>query len=138
MVIDAINALREEAQHYSEFTLLWMRIMAISFFAGIIFAPWKISARFVVAIPVVTIVGLIIAKIVFPDVSRSTSGAVLHVIFWPLIYYGIWNFSKRKSGSIRLPNTLAKKAYPIWFVWVTFLVVASLILDVKYLIQNII
>lgn len=109
--------------------------MVISFFAGLFFVLRKLTARFIVAIPIVTIAGLIIAKIIFPDVSRSTSGALIHVIFWPLIYYGIWHYSKQSATNNGSQGRLIERVYSIWFMWVTALVVISLCLDVLYLLR---
>jgi uncharacterized membrane protein YjjP (DUF1212 family) len=122
----AIASLQAEAALYPTGVRTWMATMAASFFSGIVFAPWREAARWVVGVMVLTAVGLVIGKAILPDLSRATIGTAVHLALWPVALFAIW-----QEGAIHriAPTSFASAAYRVWLVWVTVLIVVSLALD---------
>lgn len=102
--------------------------MAISFAIGVVFAPWKYGARWIVAALVVNIVGLIATKAAFPELSRTEIGTVIHLVFWSFALAMIW----KRDGRIALkaqPASTFNRIYVIWLVWASTVMAVSLVLD---------
>ncbi|OAO04500.1 hypothetical protein A8B75_07785 [Sphingomonadales bacterium EhC05] len=122
------SALQAEAAAYPWGVQIWMRVMAVSFAIGIVFAPWKSGARWMVAALAVNIFGLIAVKAAFPELSRTEIGTVIHLIFWSFALLMIW----KPEARIRLkaaPASGLNRIYLIWLVGASGVMAASLVLD---------
>jgi hypothetical protein len=130
---EALHALQAEAAGYSGGVRLWMRIMAVSFFAGIFFVPWRREAMWVVLMAVATLALLIVGKSLNPDLSRSLLGSVIHLVLWPLVLWVLWSPGARDQRRARGSQSRWHYAYLGWLIWVTVLIVTSLVLDARFL-----
>lgn len=130
---DAVNALQAEAGNYSEGVRIWMRIMAASYFAGIFFIPWRREAAWVVLMAVLTFVFLVMGKMLDPTLTRSFLGSVIHLVLWPLTLLLLWTPEARNRRRDILSHKFWSSAYSSWLIWVTSLVLISLVLDAKFL-----
>jgi len=119
LITDAIATLRLEASGYTLAVQVWMKIMAASFFSGLIIAWWDRRALWIGAMAALTVLLLILAKIIYPDVTRATAGAVIHLVLWPLCVLGVW-----RSGPVRY------SVFRWWRIWVSVIIAVSLVLDV--------
>jgi predicted lysophospholipase L1 biosynthesis ABC-type transport system permease subunit len=120
LITEAITALRTEASAYPLPVQVWMKVMAASFFSGLILSWWDRRALWIVAMAAMTLGLLIAAKVIFPDLPRATSGAVIHLVLWPLGLVALW-----RSGRVE------RRVFVIWRYWISALVSVSLILDFK-------
>ena len=102
--------------------------MAISVFSGVVFVPWNRGARWVVLTMVVTAIGLIVGKALFPELSRQAIGVTLHLSLWPILLFVLWRPAARKKRSESI-KTRFDKVYQGWLIWVSVLIVVSLVLD---------
>jgi hypothetical protein len=127
---EAIEILQSEASAYPYAVRIWMRVMAVSFFVGIVFTPWKRGARWVVSVMVVTAIGLIVGKALIPGLSREEIGTALHLSLWPIVLFVLWRpFARRERR-----ETVKKSfdwVYQGWLVWVSVLIAVSLVLDFR-------
>jgi hypothetical protein len=121
---DAMNALQAEAASYSHGVRIWMRIMAASYFAGIFFAPWRREAL------------LVVGKVLDPTLTRSVLGSVIHLILWPLTLFLLWSPEARNRRRTNYPHGLWYYAFRAWLIWVTSLIMISLVLDAKFLLSQ--
>lgn len=128
-VAEALNALRAEAGTYPEAVQIWMRVMAISYFAGIVFSVHNRRALWIVGAAAFTMAGLVAGKLFSPDLSRSTIGAVVHLVLWPAALYLLW-----RPGHRFYSSGWASRTYLIWAFWVSALMGISLVLDLKALV----
>lgn len=133
---DAMNALQAEADGYSEGVRIWMRIMAVSFFAGILFAPWRREALWVVLMAVATLALLVAGKSIDPALSRSLLGSIIHLIVWPLALWMLWSPAARDRRLRNRPQSYWHHVFLGWLIWVTALILISLALDAMYLISR--
>jgi hypothetical protein len=129
---EALEVLQSEAASYSLGVRIWMRVMAISFFAGIVFTPWKSGARWVVSVMVVTAAGLIAGKVLFPDFSREAIGTVLHLSLWPIPLILLWRPAARRERRGTAEGWFGG-LYQAWVIWVSTLIVTSLVFDARFL-----
>ena len=134
IIREAITALQSEAAGYSPGVRLWMRIMALSFLSGIVFFFHKAPARGIVLATLLTILGLIISKALFPDVSRSLSGSLIHMALWIPLLLWIWQSKARSQWGA--DTGIFNRIYFIWLCWVSVLMALSLIMDVYYLVMR--
>ena len=125
---EAIEVLQAEASAYPDAVRIWMRVMAVSFFVGIVFTPWKRGARWVVSVMVVTAIGLIVGKALLPGLSREEIGAPLHLALWPILLFILWRPLARRDRRETVKKTF-DWVYRGWLVWVSMLISASLVLD---------
>ena len=132
-----MNALQAEAGSYSDGVRIWMRIMAVSFFAGVLFAPWRREALWVVLMAVATFALLVIGKSLDPALSRSLLGSVVHLILWPAILWMIWSPGARGRREDHSQQSYWRHVFMGWLIWVTVLVLISLVLDAKFLISHV-
>jgi hypothetical protein len=125
---EAIKMLQAEAAAYPQGVQIWMRVMAISFFSGVVFIPWHRGAQWVVLVMAITALGLIVGKMLSPESSRALIGTTLHLSLWPILLVLLWRpvARKRRSESIK---TTFDKVYQGWLIWVSVLIVVSLVLD---------
>ncbi len=122
------DALQAEAAQYPMGVQLWMRVMMISFVSGIIFAPWKNGARWIVAALIINILGLIIIKAIYPEFSRTEIGTVIHLIFWSFAIAMIWKKDVRDARKTEAA-TIFNRIYNIWLIWASLVMVLSLLFD---------
>lgn len=134
---DAVNALQAETGNYSEGVRIWMRIMAVSYFSGIVFVPWRREAAWVVLMAVFTFVFLVIGKMLDPSLTRSFLGSVIHLILWPLTLLLLWSPGARNRRRDRLSHEFWRSVYSCWLVWVTALILISLVLDARFLLLHV-
>ena len=130
---DAITALQAETTTYPQNVQIWMKLMAGSFLVSIIFVYSKTGARWILAAFVLNGLGLVIGKMLFPEVSRTLIGTSVHILFWPLILGAVWRGSKQLSLS-RQANSLFDWAYIVWLGWACLLMSISLFFDFRNLI----
>jgi hypothetical protein len=131
-----MNALQAEAGSYSEGVRIWMRIMALSFFAGILFVPWRREALWVVLMAVATFVLLVVGKILDPALSRSLLGSVIHLVIWPVALWMLWSPAARGRRGALTQQSSWRYVYQGWLIWVTFIILISLVLDAKFLLSH--
>jgi len=136
-LFDAMNALQAEADTYSQGVRIWMRIMAASYFAGIFFVPRRREALWVVLMAVFTFVFLVMGKMLDPTLTRSFLGSVVHLILWPLTLLLLWSPAARIQRRAEDSQGLWRYVFPAWLIWVTALIVISLVLDAKFLLSHI-
>jgi hypothetical protein len=130
LIIQAIQALQAETSSYPHAVQIWMRVLGLSLLSSVFFIFWRSSARWILAILIVNLAGLIIAKVFWPDASRSLIGTVVHLIFWPPLLWAAWSsYKQQRSSTHRF--TLPDKIYTAWFYWVSTLVVISLLFDLR-------
>lgn len=134
-LLDAMNALQAEAATYSQGVQVWMRIMAVSYFAGIVFVPWRREALWIVLMAAFTFVLLVIGKMLEPTLTRVFLGSVVHLILWPWILLLLWSPAARIQRRADDSQGLWRYVFPAWLVWVTALIVISLVFDAKYLLS---
>ena len=134
---DAMNALQAEADAYSQGVRIWMRIMAISYLAGIFFVPWRREALWIVLMAVLTFAFLVIGKMFDPTVTRSVLGSVIHLILWPLTLLLLWSPAARDRRRDNFSHNFWGSVYSSWLIWVTSLILISLILDARFLLSHI-
>ena len=127
---EAVEALQSEAGSYPFAVRVWMRTMAISFFSGAVFMPWKSGARWVVSFMVVTAAGLIFGKVFFPGLSREAIGASIHLALWPILLFVLWRPSSRRERREPAERRF-DDVYHAWLVWVSVLMTISLVLDAR-------
>lgn len=133
---DAMNALQAEAGTYSDGVRVWMRIMGLSFFAGILFVPWRRDALWVVLMAVATFVLLVVGKSLDPALSRSLLGSVIHLILWPLTLWMLWSPGARNRRRANGRQGYWDHTFLGWLIWVTALIFVSLVFDGKFLISH--
>ena len=99
---DAFPALQSDAAAYSDGVRIWMRIMGLSFLSGIIFIGISRRSLWIVAMALLTMLSLVFGKVFFPEISRSTFGAVTHIVLWPVTLYLLWRPGAvvNRAGSI--------------------------------------
>lgn len=127
---EAFPALQSEAATYSDGVRIWMRVMGLSFLSGLIFVGISRRALWIVAMALVTLASLILAKVFMPDIPRGTVGAITHLATWPIALGGLWWSGARVNHT---PAILAR-VYPFWKIWVSFLIGFSLVMDARSLI----
>jgi hypothetical protein len=81
-LLEAINALQAEAATYSQGVQVWMRIMAASYFAGIVFVPWRREALWIVLMAAFTFVLLVMGKMLEPTLTRLFLGSAVLESAW--------------------------------------------------------
>lgn len=129
----AFNQLQLEASTYPQGVQVWMKLMAVSFLAGVFFAYWRKGARWVLAAFAINIVGLIGVKMMLPDLTRSAIGTYIHLIFWPPILWQVWSPANRQT--FRRPiSVIASSSYFAWVSWVSLIMLISIVLDFRNLI----
>ena len=108
--------------------------MGVSFLFSIVFLYSKPGARWIFAALVLNILGLILGKIAFPDVSRTVIGTIVHLVFWPAILWAVW----RPSRHLLFPQegtSLFNGIYIVWLAWASVLMSISLFFDLRTLIS---
>lgn len=107
---------------------IWMNVMRISFFSGIIFCLHRPAARWIVLTMVLTAVSLFAGKGIWPNVDLHIFGGVVHLLLWPFAMVLAWR--ARTVSSWENEPKIAAKAFQLWLYWAGLLILISLILDV--------
>ena len=131
-----MHVLQTEAGSYSDGVRAWMRVMAVSFFAGILFVPWRREALWVVLMAVATFALLVVSKSLNPDLSRSLLGSVIHLILWPLVLCVLWSPGARNRRRANGGQSYWEYAFLGWLIWVTALILVSLVFDARFLVSH--
>ena len=134
LVSQAVTALHAETASYPDGVQTWMRLMGLSFAVSVIFVYARSGARWILLALALNILGLIVGKMLFPELSRTVIGTCVHLLFWPAILWMVW-----RSHTGRSPNQnrtgLFDKIYSAWLVWAVMLMSISLLLDLRTFIQ---
>ncbi len=133
IIRETMTALRLESAGYSDGVQIWMRVMAIAFFSAIVFVIWKRGARWILAAILVNIAGLIIFKTLYPELTRTAIGTSIHLAFWPIALWAIWNAGARNARRDE-PASLFNTVYTVWLIAVSAVMATSIILDARTLI----
>jgi predicted PurR-regulated permease PerM len=112
-----------------------MRVMAVSFFAGLLFAPWRREGLWVFLMALATLLLLILCKLVDPSLTRSLAGSVIHLVLWPIILWLLWYPGARERRRSQPSSGVWPTLFQGWLAWVTLLIAISLVLDARYLLQ---
>jgi hypothetical protein len=122
------NMLQAEAASYHWGVQIWMRVMATSFAIGLVFAPWRSGARWIVAALIVNLIGLISIKAAYPNFSRADIGTFIHLIFWSFAMRMVWKKDARDALK-KLPTSAINRIYLIWLIWASAVMTVSLLID---------
>tara|TARA_R110002072_G_scaffold101935_6_gene224466 strand:+ start:3047 stop:3511 length:465 start_codon:yes stop_codon:yes gene_type:complete len=136
VLLDAMNALQAEAATYSQGVQVWMRIMAASYFAGIVFVPWRREGLWIVLMAASTFVLLVMGKMLEPTLTRLFLGSVVHLVLWPLILLLLWSPAARIQRRADDSRGLWRYVFQAWLIWVTALIVISLVFDAKFVLSS--
>ena len=128
---EALPALQTDTAEYSTGVQIWIRVMAASFFGGIIFVGVSRRSLWIVGMALVTLSSLIVGKLLLPAFSRGDIGTVVHLVVWPVAVLLLW-WPRAKSSAVH-PSVMVR-LFGYWKYWVTFLIAVSLMLDFKTLI----
>jgi hypothetical protein len=134
MVTSAITALQAETTSYPDAVQVWMKVMGVSFLCSLVFVRSRAGARWILFALVLNLTGLVIGKMVFPDLSRTIIGTYVHILFWPAILWAVW-ISARQLSFSRQQNRTFDWIYIIWLCWASLLMSISLIFDVRTLVS---
>ncbi|MBT8115619.1 MAG: hypothetical protein KJP04_09565 [Arenicella sp.] len=130
LIAETMRALQAETALYPPATQIWMRVMGLSFAAGIVFAFNKPGARWIVAALLLNIAGLVAGKLMFADATRMQIGTIVHLLFWAPILWIVWNTAIRATLSSTAEGVY-NKAYVVWLYWASLLMAISLVFDLR-------
>jgi hypothetical protein len=134
LVTEAVTALQAETSSYPQNVQIWMKLMGVSFLASIVFVYSRVGARWILAALLLNLLGLVIGKILYPDVSRTVIGTYVHVMFWPAILWAVWRSVMRHSFP-EDGKSYFDWAYIVWLGWACLLMSISLVFDFRTLIS---
>ncbi|MFT5612121.1 MAG: putative membrane protein [Arenicella sp.] len=132
-ILEAFSQLQLEASSYSSGVQIWMKVMAFSFLGSLFFVYSKKGARWILAAFVINVVGLIVVKTIFNDLTRTQIGTYLHLIFWTPILFLVWG-SKNRPTLAKATSSIVKLSYLTWITWVSLLMLVSIVLDARQLV----
>ncbi|MAZ88498.1 MAG: hypothetical protein CL693_12725 [Cellvibrionaceae bacterium] len=132
LIQEAIFSLQQETLSYTAGVQLWMKTMALSFVASVLFVYWRVGARWILAGFLVNVIGLIVIRVMWPEFSRTSVGTVIHLLFWPWVLYGVWLSVKTDLLSQQRFRAL-DWIYYIWLGWASVLMGISLVFDARNL-----
>jgi hypothetical protein len=132
-IFEAVTQLQIEASSYSSGIQIWMKVMAFSFLGSLIFVYSKKGARWILAAFLINVVGLIVVKIGFNDLTRTEIGTYIHLIFWTPILFLVWKSQSRPALS-KGASSIANLSYLVWICWASLLMLISIVLDARQLI----
>jgi hypothetical protein len=134
LVTQAVTALQAETSSYPQNVQIWMKLMGVSFLASIVFVYSRVGARWILAALLLNLLGLVVGKMLNPDVSRTIIGTYVHVMFWPAILWAVW----RSVVGLSFPEagkTFFDWAYIVWLGWACLLMSISLVFDFRTLVS---
>lgn len=132
-IVEAVTQLQLEASSYPSGVQIWMKVMGLSFLGSLLFVYSNKGARWILAAFVINVVGLIVIKIMFSDLTRTQIGIYIHLIFWTPILFLVWKSQSRPTLS-RGASSIANLSYLVWICWASLLMLISITLDVRQLI----
>jgi predicted anti-sigma-YlaC factor YlaD len=132
-ILEAITQLQLEASSYPSGVQIWMKVMAVSFLGSLLFVYSKKGARWILAAFVINVVGLIVVKTIFNDLTRTEIGTYIHLIFWTPILFLVWKSKSRPTLS-KGTSSIANLGYLAWISWASLLMLVSIVLDARQLI----
>ena len=132
-ILEAITQLQLEASSYPSGVQIWMKVMAVSFLGSLLFVYSKKGARWILAAFVINVVGLIVVKTIFNDLTRTDIGTYIHLIFWTPILFLVWKSKSRPTLS-KGTSSIANLSYLAWISWASLLMLISIVLDARQLI----
>lgn len=132
-ILEAITQLQLEASSYPSGVQIWMKVMAFSFLGSLLFVYSNKGARWILAAFVINVVGLIVVKTVFSDLTRTEIGTYIHLIFWTPILFLVWKSKSRPTLS-KGTSSIANLGYFVWISWASLLLLISIVLDARQLI----
>lgn len=127
---DAIAANQLDTRMYSDAVKAWMAVMGIALLSSVFFAPVRSGARWILSAALLNIAGLVLIRVAFPELDRTTIGTSIHLIYWTLVLVIIWRPSARASRQ-KMQSTPFHKIYGVWLVGVSAIMVTSLVLDLR-------
>lgn len=132
LITEAVSALQAETSSYSVNVQIWMKVMGLSFLGSLVFVYWKTGARWIFAALILNVLGLVVGKILFPELSRTVIGTYVHILFWPALLWA--------AGRSIVPLALSQKVnavfdwvYIVWLSWACLLLFISLVFDFRSL-----
>ena len=131
-ILEAITQLQLEASSYPSGVQIWMKVMAVSFLGSLLFVYSKKGARWILAAFVINVVGLIVVKTIFNDLTRTEIGTYIHLIFWTPILFLVWKSKSRPTLS-KGTSSIANLSYLVWISWASLLMLISIVLDARQL-----
>jgi hypothetical protein len=132
-IVEAVTQLQIEASSYSSGIQIWMKVMAFSFLGSLLFVYSKKGARWILAAFLINVVGLIVVKIGFNDLTLTEIGTYIHLIFWTPILFLVWKSQSRPALS-KGASSIANLSYLVWICWASLLMLISIVLDARQLI----
>ncbi len=131
-ILEAITQLQLEASSYPSGVQIWMKVMAVSFLGSLLFVYSKKGARWILAAFVINVVGLIVVKTIFNDLTRTEIGTYIHLIFWTPVLFLVWKSKSRPTLS-KGTSSIANLSYLVWIPWASLLMLISIVLDARQL-----
>ena len=131
-ILEAITQLQLEASSYPSGVQIWMKVMAVSFLGSLLFVYSKKGARWILAAFVINVVGLIVVKTIFNDLTRTEIGTYIHLIFWTPVLLLVWKSKSRPTLS-KGTSSIANLSYLVWISWASLLMLISIVLDARQL-----
>ncbi|MBO6688816.1 MAG: hypothetical protein JJ931_09925 [Henriciella sp.] len=130
LIREAIAANQAEASTYSQAVRVWMRVMSVAFLASVVFAPWKAGARWILIAMLINIAGLVFVKVAMPELTRTTIGTTVHLLFWTLALFMIWRPGARETRRDDFSGATGR-LYQVWLVLASLIMATSLVLDAR-------
>ncbi|MCG8469083.1 MAG: hypothetical protein MJB57_12910 [Gemmatimonadetes bacterium] len=102
---------------------IWLRIMQLTFVAGLIFVRRRVEARWAVGGFLSVFATAVLSQALADIVPLSGFIALLHVVFWsPALYLLL----KRR------PFVNERSAYAVWSAFMTLVILFSFVFDIPY------
>jgi len=79
---------------------------------------------------IVNVAGLILIRALFPVLSREEIGTGVHLVFWSFALFMIWRPQVRERREVESAGRLGR-LYVAWLVFVSLIMLASLVLDLR-------
>jgi len=133
---ESFQALQADGTGYPAGVLMWMRVMAGSFLAGVVFVRWWRESLWIVLLFPVTFTLLVLGKTLAPTLSRALIGSVVHLVIWPLALYAVWSPGVRARRRDNPAGGIWRGVFLGWLVWVSIVILVSLVLDARYLLVH--
>ncbi len=130
LIREAMAANQAEAKIYSQAVRTWMGIMSVAFLTSVVFAPWKAGARWILMAMLINIAGLVFVKAAMPELSRTTIGTMVHLLFWTPALFMIWRLGARETRISDFSGSTGR-LYQVWLVIASLIMATSLVLDAR-------
>ena len=130
IITSAFSSLQLEATSYSPGVQAWMKVMALSFISSLLFVYHFSGARWILFAFVVNVLGLLLGRILFPELSRTEIGTGVHLLFWPGVLLAVW-LPKRRPLLFWQNRNNFERLYMVWICWASLLLAISVFLDAR-------